>query len=171
MSKMGEDIYLKRNRIVLIILIFLISGMILSMFIVYCITTKSLDLKTDNVYYMQLTDQDMFSKNRKQTADSFYTKDTLIIKDCISTLNSISLRTGENLEKELEESSPLASVEFFDLNGNEIYSVYFHGGLLKKNNEVFYRIDISEYEKMQELCKKYGNVANHRPPETFPPRR
>ena len=81
------------------------------------------------------------------------------INDVVQTLNSMKLSPG--YIEELGGDSPLVWVIFHNMWGGELFRIDFYDSLISFSGSWtggYYQIDMSEYEKLRELCRKYGEV-------------
>ena len=90
----------------------------------------------------------------------FDTTEREAIKDCIKTLNSIELCRADDYI--VGERSPLEIITFKNRLGMEIGNIYFYDGRMLRYERAFfseeYLIDMSEHEKLEELCRKYEEL-------------
>lgn len=79
------------------------------------------------------------------------------IKDVVKILNGIrAYRWGEYSVYDLEGDSPTVMISIYDRGGEEIDSIYFYQNILSYGDK-FYKVNMSEYDGLMEICKKYGD--------------
>lgn len=77
------------------------------------------------------------------------------MEDVIKTLNGIRVfRLGNYSVDDLEGDSPTAWIMLYDSDGEVVDSVDFHQDILSYDG--FYKISMSEYDKLIKICNDYG---------------
>lgn len=130
-----------------IIITFIIIGL------VACTKPMSLSVNQENIASISISVNSTIPKY--EMLGSAKITDNEGIKDCIQKINSMKVYLKKDYENESE--SPAALIKFYDEKRKETDSIYFYYDIILYNQE-FYKVDTSEYEKLFELCRKYGEL-------------
>ena len=139
-----------RNVIVKIVIIILIIVIMVNV-----VTIKPIRLSTKGVEEIFVAI--MISTNRLTFDGEATISKQYDIKDVVRILNGIrAFRWGEYSVYDLEGDSPTAWIHIYDKEGDIVDSIYFYQNILSYGDR-FYKINMSEYDRLMEICKKYGD--------------
>jgi len=132
-------------------------------FIYRTIPKNSLGIKQNRIHTVIISADGIPLKGGSQAGVFVELTDKDKIKDTIETLNSIKVYSRKDSldESEAVGDSPLAWVSFCNKKGDEILRIDFYGEILWYDGILrggYYKIDNSEYDKLYELCHKYGEI-------------
>jgi|GEM_PF-5573547 len=132
-------------------------------FIYRTIPKSSLGIKQNRIHIVSINAGDITFKGGSHAGTDVEITDKDKIKDAIETLNSIKVYSWKDSldESEAVGDSPLAWVSFCNKRGEEILRIDFYGEILWYDGILrggYYNIDITEYDKLYELCHKYGEI-------------
>lgn len=83
--------------------------------------------------------------------------DKKVIKEAIGILNDIKVIPGKYSIYDLEGESPSAWIMIYD-GTKVVNSIYFYYNIVAYKDN-FYKISISQYNKLINLCRQYGDVS------------
>lgn len=140
----------KRKRLIQVVAIILILVIIVNM-----VTTKPIRFSKEGVgkvYVAVVISTDRLTFDGEATVTK--QRD---IEDVVKTLNSIrAYRWGKYSVYDLEGDSPTAWATLCDRKGDEIDSITLYQDILTYGDE-YYKINMSEYDKLLKICNDYGD--------------
>ena len=172
-----------KGKIILIIILIIVAIAILLLMIYTLLlfdiiprkSISNIGIQQRNVHSISMSDLDMTRENQQAnvviTYDGFETTDYDAINDCIQTLNSISLHYARAITRDhdyfmslISGDTPYSTIKIYNKRGKILCSIDFYGELLWYGRgivpSVYYRIDLSEYDKLKALSAKYGDPAH-----------
>lgn len=79
------------------------------------------------------------------------------VDEVVKTLNRIkAFRFGKYSVEDLEGDSPTAWVMLYDKEGEIIDSIDFYQNIIVCNGGKFYKMSMSQYDKLLKICNVYG---------------
>ena len=126
-------------------------------FLVYnvCIKTSPISLNQEEVYSIFLS-VNYSAYNKSMVGDAWIT-DKDEIKETISILNGIKAYRGFYSVDNLSGNSPSASIVIHESENDTIedsYEMYYD--IIASDKGEFYKIKLSENDKIGQLCQKFG---------------
>lgn len=84
-------------------------------------------------------------------------EDEKAMKEVIGILNNVKVKLGKYSFHDLEGDSPSAWITIYDGTKEMDYIAFYYDIVTYNGN--YYKISISQYDKLIDLCKQYGNVS------------
>lgn len=142
----------KMRKMIITIVCVIICCVILILFIINKYIVKPISIEREGVDKITIA-INISSKEKTFTGNANISDDTDLTA-VVEVLNNIKASKGNYSIYDLEGDSPSATVMIY--NGKEkMNSIYFYYNILVYN-EHYYKISISEYDKLIEVCKNYS---------------
>lgn len=147
---------MKINKVKRIIIALVTTATFIVLAFIFCYKITPINLKQEEIRSISINIE--LSSPEKSISGMAEINNYNKIKDAIQVINSLKVSTEKNLDKKLGGDSPSAWMHTYDEKGYKIDSIYFYYDILRYNEE-YYKVSISQYDKLAELCSKYGECS------------